>query len=252
MKLFGAVIVILGFALCALAGAQEAGPACSVFKIEQIRGVPQDILAFFARLQSAEFFRRHGPYDGVAVRRCKNNAGNTVTSFLGSVEKSAGVCSYRESDMSDLFSAAGKFLAEKLEPGADLLIAPGVHMLVTDAACPRQDNSSFIFAEAVSPGLFRMLVTAYTQLASTPGAFDVAFSELKSNDQTAAKIAFLKQGMAARSWRAPRIVSVNYGKQCFSRSNVACYSVSSNDGWSVYFDLTPIGLKVLDLDLAYR
>src|SRR5262245_49960891 len=88
-----------------MANAQTAERSCNVYGTDQTRGVPEDILAFFAHQKSADGARFQASIDGAAVRRCRNSAGNTISTFLSPVEKYVGVCHFGESDISDLFSA---------------------------------------------------------------------------------------------------------------------------------------------------
>src|SRR5207249_2581366 len=105
------VIAVMGLIFGNAATAESAGRSCEVYASDQTQGVPADISALFAQQRSARLSAT--PLDGTAIRRCRNNSGTTTSTFLGPAVKYAGVCHYGESDISDLFSPDGKFLASK-------------------------------------------------------------------------------------------------------------------------------------------
>jgi hypothetical protein len=265
MRIGALLIGLVGLAIAGTAQAQDAGPSCAVFKIEQTQDIPSDIVAFFALLKSAEYQRRPELWGGVAVERCKTRNGNTVTSFLGPTQKYVGVCHFGESDISDLFPSTGNFRGEKLSPITSLLVAPKEWMLATDASCPRQDDNGYVFVQGVSPGLFRQLFAAYTQLFSAPAAFDAALSEMNRNSRGAQYAdalrrimqghpegpdVFLSATVKSKFGKPARLLSINYAPAFYGNSEVGRYAVALSDGWDFEFDFTQTGLKVVEVSLA--
>lgn len=229
--------------------AQDLRQSCEVYRFEQTRDVPSDIVAFFDHQRRG--FRRQTPVDGAAVRRCRNLAGNVRSSFLSPVEKHFGVCHYGEDDISDLFSSDGRFVPTN-SGFIDVLIKPHERMFATTAACPGQESDNYIHVQNVSPGLFRIMVAAYAQLTSSPRAFDAALSQVNSSPMTRAMVASFRQSLRGRFGTAPLPSSITYRPAFFGQSRVGAYSVVVSGGWHLEFEFTESGLKVVDLQLLVQ
>ena len=249
MNKLSLVIAVIGLIIGNVGTAESAGRSCEVYGIDQTQGVPHDISALFAQQRSARFSAT--PLDGTAVRRCRNTGSGTTTStFLGPAEKYVGVCHYGESDISDLFSPDGKFLASNAKAGLSLLIQPDEYMLVTPGPCPRHGKAPYVATQGVTPGLFRMLVTAYTQIASSQKAFDAAFSNVKPDRRIASYIEAFKNSRHGWVTKVPSPISVNYNPAFFGDTNVGRYEVMSDEGWTFGFEFMQNGLRVVDLSLS--
>jgi hypothetical protein len=248
-RVAGFAVGSIMLAISSTASAQLTDQSCAIYHIEQTQGVPPDISAFFD-YESRTFYRQT-QLDGIAVRRCRNSAGNVISSFLTPVEKHFGTCHYGESDISGLFSAEGRFLLPNSTGYIEVLSDPREHMYATDGGdCPPHDNTNYIFADDVSPGVFRMLVAAYTQMMSSARAFDAALSEANPSGLTRRFAASLKESLRGRFGTAPPLSFISYRPPFIGQSTVGVYHVMMNGGWLLEFEFTQRGLKVIDLSLV--
>jgi hypothetical protein len=178
--------------------------------------------------------------------------GTSTNELLFPAQTDVGVCHYVAYDISELFSREGEYLGSLSQSGSNIWSRPYERMLISRGTCPRQDDDGYINANGISPGIFRMLISALARLASSPKEFDAAFAKLQKDEGTTKSYRDFRAYMQGRFGNSPAVIDVTFRPFQPGLLNTSLYEVRVArglfGGWVLGFEFTDGGPKIIRMD----
>jgi len=212
--------------------------------------VPQGIRALFEKWNT----ETPNPelLDGLIVKHCTHPDLAAYYTAMLPVIYEFGVCRSRTTDVTALFSEEGELLSDEALRNSDrpppfqheyylMLPAPNAE------ACPSPDGSEYVWVDGASPGVFRLVMEAWETLLSSANPAD--HLQLKSVDalNPEESTQFL-EALAANPASPFSVHSLRH--EPFFGMNLE-YELMLNaagardQGWTLYFEFTEDGIKVV-------
>lgn len=270
VAIFGFLMLFGALAQPGAAQGQFPGTTvCKTYFSSEKSAKPPGISAFFKdAVEVAQMgFFPPGPF---ALEYCTFNGKPSRYTLQSAAWKEGSVCVIRETDEMPSFAEDGKYLGLETLRRNDAF--QNELMLVTEGACPRQDDPRYIWVSNVSPGVFRDVMNAWKRASASEKTL-VAAAQIPKADKNSAELwdafrdlmtgrykydPFLLTLPGRAQKRPPQIKSLDFGG--LSGNAVAAgpfYTLVFDDpssesaGWHLAIDMTPGGWKIVRVDRLF-
>ena len=240
------------FCLFLPAAAQGTLVHCTTYSGPAKNTFPKEIAAYFGDLSTnTRDDDERTALTGIAVQRCEHQGGKKTYTLQFPVQSDLGVCHFKERDISGLFGPSGEFLGAAA-PSDSVTLKPHPHeqMVVSDSPCPAHDSGAYIGTASISVGIFRSLMSFWTEATSSKAELERAFSTLPHDLQSRTQFARFQKMMLTRYGNPPRMNGVGLSINIMPQ-DTTLYQISVSDpndrfqGWTLGLDLTDRGWKVV-------